>query len=109
AKTRHMRVGLTADHAPDLIPLLQQVLGEVGTVLPGDTGDERSLGQRNLPGRYGWSSGCLLDGGLKYEISDQCPVLTSPVHYKPNPLRCSPGGWARDQGRPRDRLGCEPL
>ncbi|HXA59177.1 MAG TPA: hypothetical protein VNW94_08465 [Streptosporangiaceae bacterium] len=50
-----MRVRLAADQPPDLIALLQQVLGEIGAVLPGDPGDECSPGQRNLLGWDEWS------------------------------------------------------
>jgi hypothetical protein len=32
------------DHAQHLVTLVQQQLGQVGAVLTGDTGDERSLG-----------------------------------------------------------------
>src|SRR4051812_48461323 len=32
-----------ADHAVDLVPLLEQQLGEVGAVLAGDSGDQRAL------------------------------------------------------------------
>ncbi len=34
----------TADHAVDLVALLQQEIGEIGTVLPGDAGDQRFFG-----------------------------------------------------------------
>jgi hypothetical protein len=45
-----MRVGLPSDKAPDLVSVSEQMLGEVRAVLPGDAGDERSPGQRNLRG-----------------------------------------------------------
>ncbi|GLZ13969.1 hypothetical protein Acsp04_42040 [Actinomadura sp. NBRC 104425] len=48
AQPRHVRVGLTADQAPDLMSLREQMLGEVRAVLPGDAGDECSPGQRIL-------------------------------------------------------------
>jgi hypothetical protein len=48
AQSRDMRVGLPPDEAPYFVPVREQMLGEVGPVLPGDAGDERSPGQRNL-------------------------------------------------------------
>src|SRR3569833_2336798 len=48
AQPGHVRVGLSPDQTPDVVPLREQMLGEVRAVLPGDPGDERSRGQRNL-------------------------------------------------------------
>jgi hypothetical protein len=53
AQPRDMRVGLPSDKAPDLVAVREQMLGEIRAVLPGDAGDERSPGQRNLRRRAG--------------------------------------------------------
>src|SRR5690606_32518739 len=42
------RVGLPTDQPPDLVALLEQMLGEVGAVLTGDAGDQRTPGQQVL-------------------------------------------------------------
>ena len=39
----------TPDHAEDLVPLLEQQLGEVRAVLTGDAGDDCPLGHAFLP------------------------------------------------------------
>ena len=38
----------TADHAVDFVALLEQELGQVGTVLPGDAGDQGFAGHERL-------------------------------------------------------------
>ena len=56
------RVGLAADQPPHLVPLGQQVLGQVGPVLPGDPGDQCTPRQRSLrPG----------EPGRRYQVSQQ--------------------------------------
>ena len=42
-----LRAG-AADHAVDLVALLQQKLGQIGPVLPGDAGNQRLAGHESL-------------------------------------------------------------
>ena len=44
-----VRRARAADGADDLVALLEQQLGEVRAVLPGDSGDERALGHSGSP------------------------------------------------------------
>src|SRR6185437_12224626 len=47
----HSGILLASDQAPDFVPLLGQVLSQIGTVLAGDASDQRSLTQCCLPNR----------------------------------------------------------
>ena len=65
--------GRPANHADHLVALREQKLGEVGTVLAGDAGDERALGHGELS-TYNLLR-CLPTGLTRQRISRRTPGL----------------------------------